>query len=717
MAKFLYKNGITGVVLRLFLLDTTSTSGAGKTGLTFSSSGLIIAAIADNEATATVYSAAGSTVETITTLGTFAAPTATKCRFKEVDATNLPGVYEIQIADARWAVSNARSAIVGIQVTGAAPRHLEVQLSSFDPNDAVRGGFTALPNAAAEASGGLPTLSAAQASNGTINANVHRWLTGTPNALQSGRVDSYLGAAAAGVIAAATFAANALDAVWSTATRILTAGTNITGVTLSSAYDPAKTAAQAGDAMTLTSGERTTLTASVWNALVSGLTTANSIGKRLVDYVTGDAYGRLGAPAGASVSADVAALQADTDDIQSRLPAALTGAGNLKADAQVVSDKTGYALTSAYDPAKTAAQAGDAMALTSGERTTLAAAIWNRLTSALTTVGSIGKLLVDNIDAAISSRLASAGYTVPPTAGAIADQVWEETLADHSGTGGSTAAALNAAGSAGDPWAAALPGSYGAGTAGKIVGDNLNATVSSRSTYAGGDTPGTTTLLARLTALRAAYLDNLSAGAVALEASLQGLITTVGVAGAGLTAADDAVLAAIAALNNLSQGNVRTALGMGSANLDSQLAAIAGYIDTEVAAIKAKTDNLPSDPADASDIAASFSAIASTLGTIASYIDTEVAAIKAKTDNLPAAPAAVGDIPTTDQVADRLLGRNLNGGADGGRTVKDALRANRNRIAIAAGTMTVYEEDDSTPAWTAAVTTSAGDPVSEVDPS
>lgn len=34
----------------------------------------------------------------------------------------------------------------------------------------------------------------------------------------------------------------------------------------------------------------------------------------------------------------------------------------------------------------------------------------------------------------------------------------------------------------GDPWATALPGSYGVGTAGKIVGDNLNATVSSRST-------------------------------------------------------------------------------------------------------------------------------------------------------------------------------------------------------------------------------------------
>lgn len=68
------------------------------------------------------------------------------------------------------------------------------------------------------------------------------------------------------------------------------------------------------------------------------------------------------------------------------------------------------------------------------------------------------------------------------------------------------------------------------------------------------------------------------------------------------------------------------------------------YVDTEVAAIKAKTDNLPPDPADASDIAASFSSIASTLSTIAAYIDTEVAAIKAKTDNLPSDPADASDI-------------------------------------------------------------------------
>jgi hypothetical protein len=87
----------------------------------------------------------------------------------------------------------------------------------------------------------------------------------------------------------------------------------------------------------------------IWDALTSALTTVGSIGKRLVDYIdaaissrstyaggdtsgtttlltripgtiqpqTGDSFARLGAPAGASVSADLAEIEAETDDITS----------------------------------------------------------------------------------------------------------------------------------------------------------------------------------------------------------------------------------------------------------------------------------------------------------------------------------------------------------------------------------------------------------------
>ncbi len=77
----------------------------------------------------------------------------------------------------------------------------------------------------------------------------------------------------------------------------------------------------------------------------------------------------------------------------------------------------------------------------------------------------------------------------------------------------------------------------------------------------------------------------------------------------------------------------------------------------------------------------------------------------------------VQDIPTAAQNADKLLGRNLAGGLDGGRTVQQALRALRNLRQIIAGIFTVFREDDVTPDWTATVTTTPGDPIDRIDPS
>lgn len=58
---------------------------------------------------------------------------------------------------------------------------------------------------------------------------------------------------------------------------------------------------------------------------------------------TGDNYARIGAPVGASISADIAGVQSDTNDIQTRIPAALTGAGNMKADALAINGSTSAA--------------------------------------------------------------------------------------------------------------------------------------------------------------------------------------------------------------------------------------------------------------------------------------------------------------------------------------------------------------------------------------
>lgn len=95
---------------------------------------------------------------------------------------------------------------------------------------------------------------------------------------------------------------------------------------------------------------------------------------------------------------------------------------------------------------------------------------------------------------------------------------------------------------------------------------------------------------------------------------------------------------------------------------------ILDVIRDAVLAVKAKSDNLPADPASASTIATSFGTVNSTLSTLGGYIttilghvDTEIMAIKAKTDLLPGAPAATGDIPSAAAIVSAIFARAVEG--------------------------------------------------------
>lgn len=118
----------------------------------------------------------------------------------------------------------------------------------------------------------------------------------------------------------------------------------------------------------------------IWDALTSALTTVGSIGKRLADNVD---------VATSTRSTYAGADTAGTTTLLSRIASAITLSGGA-VTVGTNNDKTGYGLSS------TAVQA-----------------IWDAATSALTTVGSIGKWIVDKIDVVLSTRLASAGYTAP----------------------------------------------------------------------------------------------------------------------------------------------------------------------------------------------------------------------------------------------------------------------------------------------------------------
>lgn len=65
------------------------------------------------------------------------------------------------------------------------------------------------------------------------------------------------------------------------------------------------------------------------------------------------------------------------------------------------------------------------------------------------------------------------------TSTVVAAAVWDLATSGHT-TSGTFGAAMVAAGGAGDPWSTSLPGAYGAGTAGFIVGTNINGTITSR---------------------------------------------------------------------------------------------------------------------------------------------------------------------------------------------------------------------------------------------
>jgi hypothetical protein len=110
----------------------------------------------------------------------------------------------------------------------------------------------------------------------------------------------------------------------------------------------------------------------------------------------------------------------------------------------------------------------------------------------------------------------------------------------------------------------------------------------------------------------------------------------------------------------------------------------------------------------------------STSGQAGRYItDTAVDASNTASSvaTIQASTTVIESIAYKQSMADYLLGRNLAGGSDGGRMVKDALRALRNKSEIVGSTLTVYTENDTSTAWTAAVSSSGSAvPVTGIDP-
>lgn len=159
-----------------------------------------------------------------------------------------------------------------------------------------------------------------------------------PAALVGGRIDSSVGAMAANVVTAAAiatdaigtdeFAQGAADKIWLSASRTLTAFSFTVASNLTQIL---------GTALTETLGGYLAAAFKKFFDIAVPVFTTASVNQ------TGDSFARLGLPAGASVSVDIAAvkaetasIQTDTNDIQARLPVALVG-GRIDADMGAIS--------------------------------------------------------------------------------------------------------------------------------------------------------------------------------------------------------------------------------------------------------------------------------------------------------------------------------------------------------------------------------------------
>ena len=105
-------------------------------------------------------------------------------------------------------------------------------------------------------------------------------------------------------------------------------------------------------------------------------------------------------------------------------------------------------------------------------------------------------------------------------------------------------------------------------------------------------------------------------------------------------------LSALKTLIDVIDGIVDAILVDTGTDIPATLTTIDDYIDTEVAAIKAKTDLIPAAPATEAKQDTIIGYIDTEVASILAAVDTEVAAIKAKTDNLPASPANEATLTT-----------------------------------------------------------------------
>jgi len=309
--------------------------------------------------------------------------------------------------------------------------------------------------------------------DGMAHADLKEWLGVAPLALTAQRVMSHLDAVTAGVIAAASFAANALDAVWATAVRLLTAGTNIVlakGVGVTGFND-------------LSAAQVNTEVDTALNTAIPGAPTADSINERIQTMDDADIPGRLpaalvGGRIDAYVGAVAAAIQtALVDDIWDE---DIVTAHGVADTAGLLLRVLGAAIsTRANNPTLNALLgAADVAGVDVPSQTT--DEVWDEDIVAAHGAASASGLLLRVLGELISTRannptlnellgvLDAAGADVPSQ---VTDEVWDELIATHVVVGSTGEALVAAAAAPATTWDELLTAHIIPGSTGRKLGD------------------------------------------------------------------------------------------------------------------------------------------------------------------------------------------------------------------------------------------------------
>lgn len=167
--------GKTDVSLYVYFVDDVSGTNTGEP-----TTGLLFSDIETGGSASYVRQGAARSDFTLVTLAS-ASATHADGGFILVDDTNMPGLYRVDVPDAAFATGVDQVFIQLVAASGknTVMRPVIVDITDVDLRDSVRGGMTALPNAVAEAAGGLYTRGTGagqinQAANGQVDANVAR---------------------------------------------------------------------------------------------------------------------------------------------------------------------------------------------------------------------------------------------------------------------------------------------------------------------------------------------------------------------------------------------------------------------------------------------------------------------------------------------------------------------------------------------------------------